>query len=119
MSVLVCVDDPAEAGARYGRFVGRTPAGRGELVTLKLDRGLLAFATPARCRSLLGGSAIPGAPSIVAIGLVTRQPEVTREFLVKRAVAPVTLSQGVYCVGPEHSMGAAMVFHGPGAAWPA
>lgn len=118
-SALVCVDDPAEAGDRYGRYAGRRPAGSGDCITLGLDRGLLAFATPDRCRTLLGGSAIPVPPSIAAIGLVTEHPDATRHFLAHRAIDLVDLSEDVFCVGPAHAMGAAIVIHPSGAAWPA
>ncbi|MSR07893.1 MAG: VOC family protein [Gemmatimonadetes bacterium] len=117
-SALLCVDDPSEAAARYGRFVGRPTAGSGDCVTMALDRGRLIFATPKRCGTLLAGSAVPDPPSIAAIGLLTKELDATRHFLASRAVGVVQVSEDVFCICPADAMGAGIVFHQPGAVWP-
>jgi len=53
-------DDPAEPAARFARFTGREAVARGAVMTIRLDRGALHFATPALLADALG--IVPGGP---------------------------------------------------------
>lgn len=99
--VLLCVNDPAEAAARYGRFVDRMPDAGRDYATITLDRGRLGFATPERCSSLLPGVRLPNPPAIVALALVAGEQQ------AKERRVPA-----------EFAAGTTIVVHAPGHVWP-
>ncbi|HEY2479770.1 MAG TPA: VOC family protein [Solirubrobacterales bacterium] len=74
-SVLLAVEDPDEAVARFARYVGKPspPDRAGDLTTLELDRGRLCFVKAEVARS--AGIAVADVPQILGIGLTTENPE--------------------------------------------
>lgn len=99
--VLLCVNDPAEAAARFGRFLGRKPKGAQDYSVLDLDRGRLGFGTPGRCGALVPGAGLPGPPSIAALALVADDPRATERRIPAESAAGTTI-----------------VIHRAGEAWP-
>ncbi|WP_210879863.1 VOC family protein [Roseovarius autotrophicus] len=86
-AALVAISDPSEAAARYGRFLGRTPAPlEGGRYLLALDRGTLVFAPDA---SHLGGGTGGPRPWIAGYALGTADPEATA---------------GILCAGGAHRL---------------
>lgn len=116
--VLLCVADPAEAAARYSRFLGRPARGGGDYAVIALDRGRLGFATPARCRALLPGVNFVDPPVIAAIALASDDAAETRLFCRARAVPIAFGDDRRFCIDPGAAMGAALLVHGRDDVWP-
>ncbi len=114
---LLVVEDPIEVAGRYGRFTGKSPTGSGDYAVLLLDRGWVAFATPARCRRLLPGIAVPPAPAIVAIGLVTDDLSMTQRFLADSGIEGRPVNSGIV-VNLDGAVGGVIVFHDRTRPWP-
>jgi hypothetical protein len=83
--VLISVDDPETAAARFGRFVGCKPERRDNRYVLPLARGGCAFATPVDIGTFLPGSQSHGGqpPRIVASSLASRDHGCTAEHFAK------------------------------------
>ena len=60
--MLLCVDDPAGAAARYGRYVGRAPIVRGGMHVVMLERGGLVFVDAAGAATTLPDFHAPSMP---------------------------------------------------------
>ncbi len=71
-AVIVCSDDPVEAGARFARFAALLPARRGDFVRLDTARGTVLIGTQAACTALLG--AAPPAPALAGYALACSDP---------------------------------------------
>ena len=69
--VLLCVDDPAAAAARYGRFVGRAARETGGNWLLELDRGRLVLADRQGLARMLPEAAAPAQPFMAALAVTT------------------------------------------------
>jgi hypothetical protein len=69
--VLLCVDDPATAAARYGRFTGRAAQESGGNRLLELDRGRLVLTDRRGLARLLPHAAAPALPFMAAIAVTT------------------------------------------------
>lgn len=80
-AVLLAVDDPEEAAARFGRFAGRQPQRREDgRQVLALDRGALVFVEAGRLGDVAPwAGTVPAVPWIVGYGLGSRDPGVTRD----------------------------------------
>lgn len=73
-AALVLVDDPPEAAARFGRFVGREPVRRDPTrLVLPLDRGMLVFTDDATRFGIIATTR----PCIAAYALGSAEPEVS------------------------------------------
>jgi hypothetical protein len=120
-SVLLCVDDPGEAAARYGRFVGRKPESKYDsgFATVVLDRGSLAFATPARCGALLPGVRPLEAPAMVAVGLLADDVSAAHRFCLEHGIEVAFADERRFCVAPGAPAGAALLVHGDSGGWAA
>jgi hypothetical protein len=93
--LVLCVEDPAAAAARYGRFVGRAPRAAGKVFLLELDRGSLVFAEPGGLARLLPGTEIPGVPFMAACALTTDDLAATRALLARNDIATTDVGAGV------------------------
>jgi len=91
-AVIVCADDPVEAGARFARFAGLLPASNGDFVCLSTARGSVLIGTRQACAALLG--AAPPAPALAGYALACDDPPA----LARRLEA---LDCGVLRVGDE------------------
>jgi hypothetical protein len=93
--VLLCVDHPGEAAARFGRFVGRAPVSDRFGRVLRLDRGRLAFLDRATLARLMPRLEVPTTPFIAAVGLATTDLGATAEVLAAGEVAFAEPRDGV------------------------
>jgi hypothetical protein len=111
--ILLVVDDPAVAAARYGRYVGRAPAKRNGLHVVPLERGGLVFADEGGAARLLPAFRPPAVPFMAGQAL-RADLALMREVLARAGVTPVFSSSELLCVGPADALGAYMLFHAPG-----
>ena len=71
-AVIVCAEDPVEAGARFARFAALLPAPDGDFVRLRTTRGDVLIGTREACSALLG--AAPPAPALAGYALTCDDP---------------------------------------------
>lgn len=71
-AVVVCADDPVDAGARFARFAGLLPASEDGFVRLATARGSVLIGTHEACAELLG--AAPPAPALAGYALACDDP---------------------------------------------
>lgn len=115
--VVVCVDHPAESAARFSRFTQKSPVLEEGRIDLVLDRGVVSFVTPEELSALVPGITAPATPFIAAVALRSRDLDATRQYFDGAGVAFDDAAPGRLIVSRDMAMGAAMVFHAPGA-WP-
>jgi Glyoxalase-like domain len=107
---LLVVDDPAAAAARYGCYVGRDPARRGDLHVIALERGGLVFADHGAAARILPDFRPPALPFVAGQAL-RADLALTRAALAKAGVTPVYSSTELICVGPADALGGYLLFH--------
>ena len=110
--MLLCVDDPASAAARYGHYVGRAPVMRGGLHAIALDRGGLVFADAARAARILPELLPPSRPFMAGQAL-RADISLTRAVLATNGITPVLASSDLICIGPADALGGCLLFHSP------
>lgn len=110
--MLLCVDDPAAAAARYGRYAGRAPVTRGGLHAIALDRGGLVFADAAQAATILPGFDRPGLPFMAGQALRADLAK-TRAVLARTGIEPVFACNDAICLGPRDALGGYLLFHAP------
>ena len=115
--ILLCVDDPAAAAARYGRYVGRTPVAHDGLHVVTLERGGLVFTDASGARRILPDFRPPAFPFMAGQAL-RADLTLTRAALERAGVTPVFSSSEAICVGPADALGGYMLFHAPGVSDP-
>ncbi len=109
--VVLAVPDPAASAGRLARFTGRGARQTDGGSTISLDRGRLTFSTPEAIARRYGGlrsPPVPG-PAMAALGLVSRDLDRTRGFLLGRGVGLLTDQPECLIVDPQDAMGAALV----------
>lgn len=111
--MLLVVDDPAAAAARYGRYAGRAPVLRGGMHAVTLERGGLVFADAAQAAKILPDFRPRSLPFMAGQAL-RADLALTRAMLAQNGIKPVVASNGVICVGPADALGGSMLFHAPG-----
>ena len=113
--MVICTDDPAESAARYARFTGRRTG------KARASPSTAAGSTsrpPPELALILPAARPPGLPFIAAVVLKSADVAATRRFMEAAGVPVETLPDGVIAVAPEFAMGAWMVVHAAGVAWP-
>ena len=110
--MLLCVDDPAGAAARYGRYVGRAPIVRGGMHVVMLERGGLVFVDAAGAATTLPDFHAPSMPFMAGQAL-RADLSLTRAVLAKNGIEPVRESTDLICVDPADALGGYMLFHAP------
>jgi hypothetical protein len=111
--ILLCVDDPAAAAARYGSYVGRRPVRRDDLHVVALERGGLMFTDAGGAARILPDFRPPALPFMAGQAL-RADLALTRAALERAGVTPVFSSSEALCVGPADALGGYMLFHSPG-----
>jgi hypothetical protein len=107
-AVVVCAEDPVEAGARFARFAGLLPAPSGEFVRLHSARGSVLIGTRDACAALFG--AAPPAPALAGYALACDDPAALVRRLEALGCAASTLSGEVFsCLLPP-ALGGAWLF---------
>ena len=81
--VLLAVEDPQEAAARFARFLDRKAEKNGDGWHLETDRGALTFVTPDALPAALPGSAAPTAPFMAGYSLVSADLAATAHHFLK------------------------------------
>lgn len=114
---LLCVADPAEATARYARYLGRTTTTRAGLAAIALERGALVFAGAAEGAQILPDFRPPPLPYMAGQAL-RADLTLTRAVLDKAGIQPVFVSADLICLGPRDALGGYMLFHAPGVSDP-
>jgi hypothetical protein len=113
--ILLVVDDMLEAADRYGRFTDRKVTAVGDDAALiVLDRGSIAFVRPGSLRRRYG-AATASPPCAAAVGLRSRDLDLTRAYLAKRAVRLLADAPDHLIVHQDEAAGTALVIHAPGA----
>lgn len=110
--MLLCVDAPAGAAARYGRYAGRAPVMRGGMYAIALDRGGLVFADAVQAAKILPGFRPPSLPFMAGQAL-RADLALTREVLRRNGITPVLASNDLICIGPADALGGYLLFHSP------
>ncbi|MGH6916066.1 MAG: VOC family protein, partial [Geminicoccales bacterium] len=111
LGVLMCVEDPAEAAARYARFTGCRSEPAGITHRLLLDRGRLDFVSPGLLPTLLPGIGPPSVPYIAAIAVRSRDLDVTRTCLRGAGVSTLLGDDERIALAPREACGATVVIH--------
>lgn len=107
-AVIVCADDPLEAGARFARFAGLLPAPAGAFVCLQTTRGSVLLGTREACAGLLG--AAPAPPSIAGYALACDDPPALARRLEAQGCTVRALENALMsCVLPA-ALGGAWLF---------
>ena len=109
--LLVCVDDPPEAAARFGRYVDREPQDGTNSNSIALDRGSLLFVRPQLAQSMLPAARIPAVPWLAGQALTTSSVAQTRRTLAANGVQPAYSDDELVCVAPQDALGAFLLFH--------
>jgi catechol 2,3-dioxygenase-like lactoylglutathione lyase family enzyme len=98
--VLLCVDAPAEAAARYERFLGLAAQARDGMRLFELARGRLHLFDPRGLQAATGITP-PTTPCIASFCLASADLGATRALLTERGVAIGALAPDVIAVTPE------------------
>jgi hypothetical protein len=95
-AIWLAADDPGEAAARFARFTGRPARARGEIMTIRLDRGALHVATPAFLTARLGIVPAGTPPCFVAVTVLVASLAALRDCLDRGGIAhrSITLPGG-------------------------
>jgi hypothetical protein len=113
--VVVVVDDPAEATRRYARYLGLPMPSE---ATIRLARGAITFLNAAAYRAAAPGGRVPSLPFIAAAVLESRDLAATRAYFGRRGVRQAFDTGDALAVEPADAMGATIVVHAAGTAWP-
>jgi catechol 2,3-dioxygenase-like lactoylglutathione lyase family enzyme len=98
--IVLCVEDAAEAAARYERFLGLTAQARDGFKLLELAHGRLhLFDRPGL--EAATGIAAPTTPFIAGFALTSADLAATRALLSERGIAMHALAPDVIAVRPE------------------
>lgn len=117
-AVIVCADDPLEAGARFARFAGLLPESAGDFVRLQTARGSVLIGRRETCSALLG--AAPPAPALAGYALACDDPPALAGRLEALGCAARALSGELFSCPLPPALGGGWLF-GRGAAlarWP-
>ncbi len=101
--------DPAASAGRLTRFTVRGVQETDGGGTILLDRGRLTFSTPGAIARRYGGLPLPPGPAMAALGLVSRDLDRTRDFLLGRDVGLLVDEPERLIIDPQDAMGAALV----------
>lgn len=115
-AVILCVEDPEEAAARYGRFSGLGWSAEGHARRLQTARGTLVFIDRETAESAFGVRA-PAMPWIAGYVLETRSPgaarEAAREVALSAGATIHELADGRFAAALPHALGGVIVFQPP------
>jgi len=112
--VLLCVADPAEAAARFGRFAGRAPRRAAQHHWwLELDRGRLVFLDPPTLAQLFPEIDVPGMPFMAAFAVVVRDLETTRAVLADHGAGYRDLAPGAIAAATSEGISTIACFLSP------
>ena len=108
-AVILCVEDPADAAARYALFTGLEAAGSGDNRHLDARRGRLLFSTPATINRIFN-AAPPRLPWIAGYVLASDDMAATRQHIAATGYAHGDLDPPRLYVVPPSGVGGIIVF---------
>ena len=108
-AVILCMEDPAEAAARYSRYTGLKAIGEGDRWHLDTARGRLLFKSPAAIRRVFNVEPAT-LPWIVGYALASNNMEATRKHIAATDFAHGALDAERFYVVPPSSVGGIIVF---------
>ncbi len=108
-AVILCVEDPAEAAARYARFTGLEAAGGGASWHIDTQRGRLLFSSSAIVKRIFNIEAST-LPWIAGYVLASNHLEVTRKTIAATGYAHGDLDRQRLYVVPPSNVGGIIVF---------
>ncbi len=108
-AVILCVEDPTVAAARYALFTGLKAAGTGEDWHLDTRRGRLLFSTPATIKRIFNTEP-PRLPWIAGYVLASDDLAATRKHIVSTGYAHGALDRRRLYVTPPPGVGGIIVF---------
>jgi hypothetical protein len=108
-AVILCMDDPAEAAARYGRFTGLKAIGEGDRWHIDTARGRVLFKSPAVIRRVFNVEPAT-LPWIMGYALASNNMEVTRKLIAATGFAHGALDAERFYVVPPGGVGGIIVF---------
>ena len=108
-AVILCVEDPAEAAARYARYTGLDAISAGDYSHIDTARGRLLFCPPALIKRKFGIDA-PTLPWIAGYVLASDAMAATRDHLAATGFAYGDLEAQRLYVVPPSSVGGIIVF---------
>jgi hypothetical protein len=115
--ILLCIDDPAQAAARYGRFLGLAPKARDGFYLIELARGRLHLFDPdslARSTGILA----PTTPFMAGFALASADLAATRAVLAERGADAREIASGVIAAKMSENIATTILFTARGAALP-
>ena len=108
-AVILCMEDPAGAAARYSRYTGLKAIGEGDRWHIDTARGRLLFKSPAAIRRVFNVEPVT-LPWIVGYALASNNMEVTRKHIAALDFAHGALDAERFYVVPPASVGGIIVF---------
>ncbi len=108
-AVILCVENPEDAAARYARFTGLKATGGGDNWHLDTVRGRLLFNTPAVIKRVFNAEP-PELPWIAGYALASDNMAATRKHIAATGFAHGDLDQRRLYVAPPQSLGGIIVF---------
>jgi len=106
--VVVCAEDPVEAGARYARFAGVLPTRESAFVQLHTARGSVLIGTREDCIALLG--AAPPAPALAGYALACDDPDAFARRLETLGCAVRRPAEQLFSCALPRALGGAWLF---------
>jgi hypothetical protein len=108
-AVILCMNDPAEAAARYARFTGLKAIGEGDRWHMDTTRGRILFKSPAVIRRVFNIEPAT-LPWITGYALASNNMEATRKHIAATGFAHGALDAERFYVVPPSSVGGVIVF---------
>ncbi|MDP6429080.1 MAG: VOC family protein [Rhodospirillales bacterium] len=105
------VDDPEASASRLADFTGRPARATEHGMEIGLDRGKLSFVDPDGIGRALGISGAPDAPATAAVGLISRDLAVTRDYFLGRDIRLAEQRADRLVVDAGEALGAALVIN--------
>ncbi len=108
-AVILCMDDPCEAAARYSRFTGLKAIGEGDRWHIDTARGRVLFKSPAAIHRVFNIEPAT-LPWIAGYALASSNMKVTRKHIADTGFAHGALDDERFYVVPPAGVGGIMVF---------
>lgn len=109
--LVYMVDDPSASAARLAQFTGRAFEAMSGSASVLLDRGKLTFLNQEQAKSLLNVANLPQTPASVAIGMISRDLALTRDYLAGKDIRLSVDEAARIVVDPTAALGAALIIH--------
>jgi hypothetical protein len=116
--VVLCVADPDEAAARFGRYLGRAAQRISGGWLIPCERGRIALLGQKAFEAGLPGTRLQGLPVIAAYVIQCRDLDACRVCLKRNQIVYRELTDHVVAVTSPAALGGSLLFTGGSAAMP-